>query len=407
MELVFVFFILLFRFYILILKTAYNSLTKIDLHRLSEKEGFKQDYLKQRTGFQFILQLCGELTLFFLLFAVAYKWKIDILSLDNYMFWFYFFVYLFIEKLLVSLAAYINRDWVISDLSKYFTPFYYLFYPFVYLSVFISEKLIDFEETRVEDEEEKEEERAFIDVATEEGIIEEDEKELIKGVLDFGETIVREIMTPRMDLKAVELNSSYKDIMEEFKKAKHSRLPVFKESIDNIVGIINLKDMLEVDEATFSIDKVMKKPYFVPESKKVLELLRELQLERTKMAVVIDEYGGTDGVVTIEDLIEEIVGDIEDEHDVASIPIKKVDNFTFIVEGLCPIDDFEEFSGIELDFENVDTVGGAAFSAFGSVPNEGDTITFENLKITILKMAKRRIELVKIQLIEKNIKEKE
>lgn len=389
---------ILLRIFILTLKMAYNSLTKVDIHRLSEKEGFNIDFIKERTGFQFILQFFGEVSFFVFIFLIVDTFSVRIFLIENYVWWFYLLFYLFLEKLFVAILAYFNRDWVISDLTRFIKPFYYLFYPFVFLSVYISKKLILFDENRIEDEEDKEEERAFIDVATQEGIIEENEKDLIRGVLDFGETIVREIMTPRMDLKAVEVSLSYKDIMDEFLSAKHSRLPVYKESIDNIIGILNLKDMIEVDEKNFLLDKVMKKPYFVPESKLVLELLRELQHERTKMAVVIDEYGGTDGIVTIEDLIEEIVGDIEDEHDVASESIKKVDDTTYIVEGLCQIDDFEEFANIHLGFEGVDTVGGVAFSAFGSVPKENDFKELDNFKITVLKMEKRRIELVKIQL---------
>ena len=311
-------------------------------------------------------------------------------------------LYLVLEKVFVGAVAFISRERIVKIFMPVFTPLFFLFKLLVFPAYKFAMYLVKKEDIRLDDEEDREdEERAFIDVATEEGIIEEGEKELIKGVLEFGDTIVREVMTPRTDIIAVNEDISYEKLIEKFKEAKHSRLPVYKDSVDNIIGIVHLKDVLASDREKFKLAKIIQKPYFIPETKKVLELLREMQNNKLKMAIVLDEYGGTAGVVTIEDLVEEIVGEIEDEHDIAKNVIQKISDTAYLVDGSCNIHFFMEETGIELDFEDVDTMGGVVFTIFGRIPKEGESIEYENLKITVEKMIHRRVKTIKIEIIEK------
>ncbi|BBB32377.1 conserved hypothetical protein [Thermotomaculum hydrothermale] len=396
MENIFLVFIIIFRLISVALKFAYNNLTLIDLKKISEKEEDVEKILETRISMQFVSSFLNELTVIFL--GLLFYLKISDIKKAILL----VVIYLLIEKVIVGLLGFISREKIVKMLMPVLSPLYFVVKVFVFPAYKLSLFLIKKEDIRLDDEEDKEdEERAFIDVATEEGIIEEGEKDLIKGVLEFGDTIVREVMTPRTDIIAVQESISYESLIEKFKEAKHSRLPVFRDSIDNIIGIVHLKDILASEKEKFNLSKIIQKPYFIPETKKVLELLREMQNNKLKMAIVLDEYGGTAGVVTIEDLVEEIVGEIDDEHDIARNVIQKINETTYIVDGSCNIHFFAEETGIELDFEDVDTLGGVVFTIFGRIPQEGESVEYENIKITVEKMTNRRVKTIKVELLNK------
>ncbi len=396
MENLFLALLIIFRLFAIALKFAFNNLTLIDLKKISQKEEEVEHILENRIAMQFTSSILNEITVI-LLGWMFYK---RFVSIEKTLI--LLVLYLVLEKIFVGAVAFISREKIVKIFMPVFTPLFFLFKLLVFPAYKFAMYLVKKEDIRLDDEEDREdEERAFIDVATEEGIIEEGEKELIKGVLEFGDTIVREVMTPRTDIIAVNEDISYEKLIEKFKEAKHSRLPVYKDSVDNIIGIVHLKDVLASDREKFKLAKIIQKPYFIPETKKVLELLREMQNNKLKMAIVLDEYGGTAGVVTIEDLVEEIVGEIEDEHDIAKNVIQKISDTTYLVDGSCNIHFFMEETGIELDFEDVDTMGGVVFTIFGRIPKEGESIEYENLKITVEKMIHRRVKTIKIEIIEK------
>ncbi len=400
MESLFLILIVIFRLFAISLKFAYNNLTLIDLKKISGKEEEVEKILENRIAMQFTSSILNETTVLLLGWVLYLKLT---KPLDTIL---YLFVYLVIEKIFVAVFGFISREKVVKILIPFLSPLFFLFKVLVLPAYKFAMYLIKKEDIRLDDEEDKEdEERAFIDVATEEGIIEEGEKELIKGVLDFGDTIVREVMTPRTDIIAVQEHIDYNQLLEKFREAKHSRLPVYRESIDNIIGIVHLKDVLSVKKEDFNLSKIAQKPYFIPETKKVLELLREMQNNKLKMAIVLDEYGGTAGVITIEDLVEEIVGEIEDEHDIAKNIIQKVGDNTYLVDGSCNIHFFMEETGVELDFEDVDTMGGVVFTIFGRIPEEGESIEYGNLRITVEKMVHRRVKTIKIEIINRESKD--
>ncbi len=396
MEKLFLALIILFRLFAISLKFAFNNLTLIDLKKISRKEKEVEEILENRISMQFTTSILNEITVLFLSLLFYLRFNSFTKTI------FFVVIYLVIEKILIGAIAFVSRENIVKIFMPFFKPLLFVFMVLVFPAYKFAMYLVKKEDIRLDDEEDKEdEERAFIDVATEEGIIEEGEKDLIKGVLDFGDTIVREVMTPRTDIIAVEQSIDYDGLIKKFKEAKHSRLPVFKDTVDNIIGIVHLKDVLSTDKQNFKLIDIIQKPYFIPETKKVLELLREMQNKKLKMAIVIDEYGGTAGVVTIEDLVEEIVGEIEDEHDVAKNVIQKVSDSVYLVDGSCNIHYFMEQTGVELDFEDVDTMGGVVFTIFGRIPKEGESIEHKGLKITVEKMIHRRVKTIKIEILEK------
>lgn len=241
--------------------------------------------------------------------------------------------------------------------------------------------------------------RAMAEVASEDKAIEEGEADLIHSIFEFGDTLVREVMVPRPDMVAAPLASGVQEVLDLMLKHGYSRIPVYGDTIDQIEGVVYAKDLLRhlhAGKDTVPIDKIMREPYFVPDSKKVSDLLREMQQRRVHIAIVLDEYGSTAGLVTIEDLLEEIVGEIADEYDREEPEIETVDPDTFRVAGRMSIDDLNDLLEADLPHDEWDTVGGLMYGLLGSVPTQGETVTFENLTFTAEKVQGRRIAKVLI-----------
>ena len=248
----------------------------------------------------------------------------------------------------------------------------------------------------------EEEIRHMVDVAEEEEEIEEDERELIHSVFEFGDTIVREVMVPRPDMVCVRAESTLDEALDMIVRAGYSRIPIFKGDTDNITGLLYAKDLLKrmhEEKPSTDVSALGRKPTFVPEQKKVAELLREMQDLRVHMAIVVDEYGGTAGLVTIEDLIEEIVGEIVDEYDQEEPLVEPIDENTIRVDAKMPIDEVNELLGAELPHEEWDTVGGLVFGLTGRVPVAGETVMYDSLEFRTERVTGRRIQKVVISRI--------
>jgi CBS domain containing-hemolysin-like protein len=247
----------------------------------------------------------------------------------------------------------------------------------------------------------EEEIRHMVDVAEEEESIEEGERELIHSVFEFGDSIVREVMVPRPDMVTARADASLGEVLENIIEAGYSRIPIYEGDIDNIVGVLYAKDVLKrVHESEsneeIKVSGLARAPLFVPELKKLAELLKEMQEQRVHMAIVIDEYGGTAGLVTIEDLIEEIVGEIVDEYDQEEPLVEPIDESTIRVDAKMSIDEVNELLGVELPDEEWDTVGGLLFGLMGRVPLQGETVTFDSLEFRTERVTGRRIQKVVI-----------
>jgi len=251
----------------------------------------------------------------------------------------------------------------------------------------------------------EEEIKTLVDAGQEGGLLEEDEKDMIYSVFEIGDTLAREVMIPRIDVIAVEAATPLLEAADLAIRYGHSRIPVYEETIDHIVGILYAKDLLKMlrqqgraGSDAVRLTELCRPAYFVPESKKVDELLKELQQRRVHMAIVIDEYGGTAGLVTIEDILEEIVGDIRDEYDESEEPmVKTLGEREFEVDARVLIDDVNELLGVELSDEESDTLGGFIYSRLGKVPAPGDAIEVEGVRLTVLDVQDRRIGKINVR----------
>lgn len=314
----------------------------------------------------------------------------------------YFLARLLIGEILLTFLKSRSQKDIIKNSIYPLLPVYFLFYPVTSLMVKFSHFLAHLLKLDKNKGELSEEElRDIVDISEEGTSLHKDEKDMIQGIFDLSDTITREIMVPRTDMICVESNTTITQLLKINKENNHSRIPVYKDSIDNIVGILHIKDLLPLIKkrsySDFNIMKLVNEPYFVPEQKKVNELLQELRTERIHMAIVVDEYGGTAGIVTLEDVIEEIVGEIQDEYDKEAPPVKQLDENSYLVEGSILIDDLNEELGISLpEEEGVDTLAGFLLGQFGSVPKTKNTINWNDYKFVVERVYNRRVERVRI-----------
>ena len=251
--------------------------------------------------------------------------------------------------------------------------------------------------------------RTIVDVSHEEGVIEEDEKDMINKVFDLGDAKAKEVMVPRVHVVMAEENCTYKDLLAIFREEKFTRIPIYKEKIDNIVGIVNMKDLLMYDDFShFDIKKILRKPKFTYENKKVSELLMEMKESTFNLAIVMDEYGEFSGIVTLEDIIEEIVGDVQDEYDAHEEEnIVKLNNQTYDVKGYLSLHDLNDYLDLDLDSEDFDSIGGLVIDTLGRLPQTNDeTILPNGIRIKVLKVEKNRIESVRL-ILPDTLKEKD
>lgn len=250
----------------------------------------------------------------------------------------------------------------------------------------------------------EEELRTVLEAGARSGAIEEDEKEIIRNVISFGDTDVRQVMTPRTDVKAIGMPDGLAALLDLIMASGHSRIPVFEGNIDAVVGIIHAKDLLPLlarGERDMDFRTVMRAPLFVPENKRIDELLDEFRRSNIQLAIVQDEYGGTAGLVSIEDLLEELVGDIQDEYDqddpdAQRSALVSLDSQNTLVDGRMAIDDLNEQMGLSLPRDDFDTVGGYVFGIFGRQPSEGESVRCGDLEFTVTKSDGRRIQEVRL-----------
>jgi putative hemolysin len=279
--------------------------------------------------------------------------------------------------------------------------------PFVKLLTFSTNLLLRLFAINSENLEEKvseEEIRSLIEVGEETGIINEIEKDMIDSIFEFDDTLAKEIMTPRTHVFDLDINTSSLEMIDKIIEEQYSRIPVYDDDSDNIIGVLYMKDIFSHIKSNnlenLDIRSLLRPAYFVPETKKIDSLFKELQATNNHMAIIIDEYGGFSGIVTIEDLVEEIMGNISDEHDVSDEYIKKVDNTTYLVNGLAPIDDVNKVFNQAISSSDFDTIGGFIITLLGSIPKENEVISieYENLLINVTKITENRIEELNISI---------
>jgi putative hemolysin len=246
----------------------------------------------------------------------------------------------------------------------------------------------------------EEEIKNLVESAQETGEIEDDEKELLHSVFEFSDTVAREVMTPRVDMESMPMTSEPQELLELIRKTGKSRIPLFEGTDDQIVGIVHAKDLLMAMVKSgdkVNIKRIMRPAMFVPENKSLNELLHEMRKSRSEMAIVQDEFGGTSGVITTEDIVEELVGEIVDEYDVEEPDVVKQGDGTYIVHGRLHVDDLNSAIGTELESDEFDTIGGFVFGLFGRQPRRDETIETEGLRFAVVDSDGRRIKKLKVE----------
>ena len=248
----------------------------------------------------------------------------------------------------------------------------------------------------------EEEIRMMVDVGEEKGTIHENEKEMINNIFEFNNKTVSDIMTHRTDIAALPIDASLREVIDFINSEKYSRIPVYEDNIDNIVGVMHSKYVFKFvtndDTSNFTLRDLIRQPYFVPESKRTDELFKELQLNKTHMAIIIDEYGGTAGIVTLEDLIEEIVGNIFDEDDDEEKELEKIDDNTYIIKGSISLDEAQDILGAELPVDDYETLSGFIIGQIGRIPEKGDepTIEYNELVFKVEEVEEKKVSKVKV-----------
>ena len=244
--------------------------------------------------------------------------------------------------------------------------------------------------------------KTYVDVGHEEGVIESEEREMIYNVFDFSDALAKDVMIPRINMVTVPVDSSYEEVLETFRKHMYTRLPVYREDQDNIVGFINIKDfILARNPRTFSVEKNLREAYYTYEYKRISDLMDEMRQKALNVAFVLNEYGSTVGMITLEDLLEELVGEIRDEYDADEEEfIHKIDASNYLVEGSMKLDDINDAIGTTFDSEDYDSIGGLVIERLGRLPEDGDTVTLENgIQLIVTGTEQNRIQKVKITII--------
>ena len=244
--------------------------------------------------------------------------------------------------------------------------------------------------------------RTIVDVSHEDGVIESDEKEMIYNVFDFGDSVAKDIMVPRIDMTFLDVNASYQEIMDIFRQEKYTRYPVYEETTDNVIGIVNIKDLFLIPkDKEFKLRDYLREPYYTYEFKKTTELMVELRKTMNSVAIVLDEYGATAGLITLEDMLEEIVGEIRDEYDAdEEDSIRKINPKEYVIEGAMKLDDLDDQLGLDLKSEDYDSVGGYIIGLLDHLPQAGEEVTSGNLRFVVDTVERNRIDKVHLYILD-------
>ena len=242
--------------------------------------------------------------------------------------------------------------------------------------------------------------RTIVEVSHEEGVIESEEKKIINNVFDFGDSVAKDIMVPRIDMAMVEVDATYDELIDIFREEKYTRMPVYEETTDNVIGIINMKDVLLIDRnEEFHIRDLLREPLYTYEYKNTAELMVEMRQTSNNMIIVLDEYGATAGMITLEDLLEEIVGEIRDEYDEdEEQELVKVGPGEYVVEGSMKLDDLNDQLELELESEDYDSIGGLIIGQLDRLPEEGESVVCDGIRLVVDRLDKNRIDRVHMYL---------
>lgn len=287
--------------------------------------------------------------------------------------------------------------------AKFIYGFMAVMTPIIYVVNVLSMaflRLIHVDPNRKHDAITEDELRTIVEVSHEEGVIETEEKKIINNVFDFGDSVAKDIMIPRIDMVMVEVNASYDELLDIFREEKYTRMPVYEETTDNVIGIINMKDLILVEKHdNFSIRELLREPIYTYEYKNTAELMVEMRQTSNNMIIVLDEYGATAGMITLEDLLEEIVGEIRDEYDEdEEQELVEVGRGEYVVEGSMKLDDLNDQLDLELESEDYDSIGGLIIGQLDRLPEEGEEVSCDGIRLVVESLDKNRIDRVHMYL---------
>lgn len=284
---------------------------------------------------------------------------------------------------------------IVSVISTIFKPFVL----FLSFSTNLFARLVGIHSETLEEDVSLEEIRSIIEVGREKGVINETERDMLDGIFEFDNRLAREIMTPRTEVEMIEVTEPINNVVSKITNGNYSRIPFYLDEVDNVVGILYIKDLFRqlINKGKAgNIEDLLRKPYFAPENKYIDDLFKEMQVANAQMAILLDEYGGFSGIVTIEDILEEIVGNLYDEHDVFDEYINKVTDNIFLIDALVSVDDFNDALGFEIETDNADSIGGYVIERLGRVPKKGDSIFYDGHEFKVQQMSGRRIKVLKL-----------
>jgi CBS domain containing-hemolysin-like protein len=307
-------------------------------------------------------------------------------------------LFAWIEMLFYEGVAQNPEQWIVR-LTPIIRSLGFILYPFTIVPIALSKEFHGQAESGgpvTEDEL-----KSMVDAGQQDGVLEQEEREMIYSIFNLGDTLAREIMVPRMDVLALDVLTEVNAAADAMLASGHSRVPVYEESIDNILGLLYAKDLLSAwreGDHSASLRSLLRPAYFIPEAKKVDELLAEMQAQRIHMAVVVDEYGGMAGLVTMEDIVEEIVGEIRDEYDEGEEGFyQQIGPEEYVCSGRMDLDDFNELMNSNLPVEEADTLAGLVYSRIGHIPNEGEQLVVDGLRLIVEQVFRRRIRKIRVQ----------
>ncbi len=284
-----------------------------------------------------------------------------------------------------------------------FMLFWFLFYPLSIILSHITNAILKLFRIKIGNKrifETQEEMLSMLQIGKEEGLIEKTEQKMLFSIFEFGDTLVREVMTPRVDIVSLSVESNLEDVLKCITNSNHSRIPIYEKNIDNIVGILYIKDLFKIfsikSEKTLNLRSILRNAYFVPETKRVDELFNEMQKNKTQIAMVFDEYGGLSGLVSLEDILEEIVGEIQDEYEVEEKSFQKIGENAYLISGALEVEEFNEHFNANFSNEEATTIGGIILEKLGRLPNPGEEVNIDKFKFIISKIRNRRIVQVKV-----------
>ncbi len=394
----------LLAFVISLFEISFHSFSRISLTHFLKNKKIKFNIIEKYEEVVFSLKALSKFShlLFFILFFIVFPrirgwfWLLFLCSFAIYISFFEF-----LPRLLNSL----NRETTLSLFLPFARSILLINIPFLLILKLIKPKIKEIKIKRDLDEQIK----LFIGEGEQEGIIEKEDGKLIESIVEFGDTLVKEIMTPRVEMACIKKNATIKELKDLILKAKHSRIPVYKERIDNIEGIILAKDLLKFWGDKYlksSITPLIRPVFFVPESMNISELLREFQKRRQKLAIVVDEYGGVSGLVTLEDIVEEIIGEIKDEYDEDTDTIVGERHGSYLIKGDTEIKELEKIFQVELENKEYNTIGGLISHTLNRLPSKGEIINIKGLIIEILDVDEKRIKRVRIRKFNESEKSK-